>query len=112
MPEAGGYSNTTIGRSARDAISEKCRSTMSGLSWAPHMKSVGGNTSTPAAPAARASRARSTASGEPSQMPAIRRLVDRQIRRERKHVGGHDAQEPQRLLHRVLPVHRGTTTIS
>ena len=52
---------------------------MSGLSWAPHMNSVGGNTSTPAAPAARASRARSTASAVPSaytpatigQAPAI-----------------------------------------
>src|SRR4029453_19139347 len=40
MPDAGGYSNTTIGRSAPAAISEKCRSTMSGLSWAPQIKSV------------------------------------------------------------------------
>src|SRR5262249_24101245 len=70
--EAGGYSNRTIGISARAAISEKWRSTMSGLSWAPHMKSVGGKTSTPAAPAARASRARSTASCVPTEeTPAI-----------------------------------------
>src|SRR5262245_1043575 len=67
MPDAGGYSNTTMGRSAPDAISEKWRRTMSGLSWAPHMKSVGGKTSTPAAPALRASRARSTASWVPSE---------------------------------------------
>src|SRR5262245_36856914 len=67
MPDAGGYSNTTIGRSAPDAISEKWRRTMSGLSWAPHMNKVGGKTRTPAAPAVRASRARSTASCVPSE---------------------------------------------
>ena len=67
MPEAGGYSKTTMGRSAPAAISEKCRMTMSGLCWAPHMKSVGGKTSRPAAPAALASRASSTASRVPSE---------------------------------------------
>src|SRR5688572_24156724 len=50
MPEAGGYSKTTRGRSAFSASSEKCRTAMSGLSWAPHMKSVGGKTSTPRRP--------------------------------------------------------------
>ena len=40
---------------------------MSGFAWAPHMKSVGGKTSTPAAPAAFASRASSTASAVPSE---------------------------------------------
>ena len=67
MPEAGGYSNTMIGRSAPAAISEKWRITMSGFTWAPHMNSVGGNTSTPAAPARLASRASSTASAVPSE---------------------------------------------
>src|SRR5262245_31640590 len=150
MPEAGGYSNTTIGRSAPAAISEKWRSTMSGLSWAPHMKSVGGKTSTPAAPAARAARqvdgvlravgvdARDDRAGgadlverdrerapsllaierrhfvgmavgddagdaarvgEPAEVAAVCGLVDRQIRREGQHVGGHDAREAQRFLH-------------
>ncbi len=39
---------------------------MSGFAWAPHMKSVGGNSSTPAAPAAFASFVSSTASAVPS----------------------------------------------
>ena len=39
---------------------------MSGFTWAPHMKSVGGNSSTPAAPAAFASFVSSTASAVPS----------------------------------------------
>ena len=38
MPEAGGYSKTTIGRSAPAATSLTWRIAMSGLSWAPHMK--------------------------------------------------------------------------
>ena len=66
MPEAGGYSKTTIGRPALSAISPTWRRTMSGFSRAPHMKSVGGKTRTPVAPAARASRASSTASAVPS----------------------------------------------
>ena len=65
MPEAGGYSKTTIG-SPTAATSEKWRITMSVFSCAPHMKSVGGKTSTPAAPAALASLASSTASAVPS----------------------------------------------
>ena len=39
---------------------------MSGLIWAPHMKSVGGKRRIPAAPSALASRARRTASWVPS----------------------------------------------
>src|SRR5262245_7309148 len=66
MPVAGGYWNTISGRSIRSAMAWKWRSTMSGLSWAPHMNSVGGNTSSPAAPSACASRASSMALRVPS----------------------------------------------
>ena len=66
MPDAVGYSKMTIGRSTALAISAKCRSAISGLSCAPHMKSVGGNTRIPVAPPPRASRASATASCVPS----------------------------------------------
>ena len=46
---------------------EKWRNTMSGLSWAPHMKTVGGKIRRPEAPAALASRASSMASWVPSE---------------------------------------------
>jgi hypothetical protein len=46
---------------------EKWRRTMSGFTCAPHMKMVGGKTSSPEAPAALASRASSIASWVPSE---------------------------------------------
>jgi hypothetical protein len=55
---------------------EKWRRTMSGFTCAPHMKTVGGKTSRPAAPADLASRASSIASWVPSEYtPAMIGIV-------------------------------------